>query len=219
MTDSKSRSTSSPPPEELTGSDEVHIHIRTCQTPPDVKVVIERGDPLIRLASLGQTSRGTFMADTEYWRTTSGISSSTFDVDDMTLDCTPLAAMTGLQISSWFDTFTAAFTHGRVITAAGWSDGEREVQTGRRGYLFAGADPDDNQKRIGVLIEQDEQSNAVVAVAWYKTYVPENCQIWSAAEPLSIELTRVKDGQTPTTDPSFIAGNQQDWYHTVMGSA
>lgn len=203
------------------GGGDVGVRVIPAQTPPDVKVIISRGEDelLIKLVSLGIASRGSYLADTEYWRHHHDINEEALDVEVLTMACEDLGNVTtAAQVNAIFGDFTVSFSHDRVITAAGWSQGAREIPNGRRAFLFSGPDPDDEEKQIGVLIEQSVATDAIVAVVWYKTWVPENCQIWSAEAGFTIELRRVMNGANPSTNPAHIPGNAQSWYRTLMGT-
>jgi hypothetical protein len=190
----------------------------TTQTPPDVKILFSRGVDAIRLVSLGPQSRGRYAADREYWL---HLSDADLDVDEMTFTGAPLdAGYTEADINAVLGDRAASFSHQRVIPTSGWIQKPRVTPDTRAGYLFSAPDPDDATKRIGVLIEQDKESKAVVATGWYKSWVRPDSLIWGRREPFKFTMTRVKNGATPTTDPRFITGNpDQVWYHTIMGDA
>lgn len=215
------RSASSGSSVKSAGGEDVRLRLMLAQTPPDVKVIISRGEDelLIKLVSLDITSRGSYLGNTEYWRYHHDINEETLGVEVLSMSCQSIINLTTeAQIDAIFDDFTAGFSHDRVITAAGWSQGAREIPNGRRAFLFSGPDPDDEEKQIGVLIEQSVATDAIVAVVWYKTWVPENCQIWSAEAGFTIELRRVMNGANPSTNPAHIPGNAQSWYRTLMGT-
>lgn len=192
-------------------------HVKPRQTPPDVKIRIVDGlNEIIKMAGVGGVSIGRYSGNTEYWRW--GSQADLGGVRSMQLVAGVLGT-TEEAVDAFFAPFTNELTHPRVIQASDWLKGAREIPFGRTGHLFCAADPDDDTKKIALLVEQS-RPGVIEALAWYKTWIRADSQIWgasSAVETLAFERV-TDDAGNPSTDPRHITPDVT-WYHTVMGSS
>lgn len=191
------------------------------QTPPDVKWTIANAagtTDLIRMAGIGQTEKGSYAHNTEYWRHGSDLTTTNLNVDSLSLTCEKFAeGYADTHVNDFFTTTwtTNAFTSGR--TGATWKQRRRDEPVNRTSYLFSMVDPESTNHQIGILIELDTASPyALKAVAFYKSWLPSSGLLFPENKlPLSrVALSRVKDDRSPpvaTTDPAYVM-----IYHTVM---
>lgn len=99
--------------------------------------------------------------------------------------------------------------HLETAQAPSWS---RAVYTptGAHNRLFKAVDPDDSNKMIAVLIEQDERGQ-LAQITWYKT---QDARAIFATMPTALAFEVVKNGAgVPSLDPNDISG--WTWYHTT----
>jgi hypothetical protein len=141
-----------------------------------------------------------------------------FDKDELRFTCAPLGAITSTGISAFLGSFVVSFSHPRVVSSTAWHNRVRTIPSSRTGRLFVGTHPDDDEKLMGLLIEQDNTSHAVVATTWYRNFAPTNTRIFDQ-DDFELTLSLVKDGSTAKTDPTLSAGTEEDWHYTVMGSS
>ena len=81
---------------------------------------------------------------------------------------------------------------------------------GDRKRLYKAMDPDDNQKMLGLLIEQDSQG-VLTQVTWYKTWEA-SAAFCSTPETLEFEVVKDENG-VPSIDPNDISG--WTWYYST----
>jgi hypothetical protein len=126
-------------------------------------------------------------------------------LDSFTLRSGTLASSQG-AINSFVSSMPL---HIETAQAPSWTGGVR-TPTGAHNRLFKAADPDDNTKMIGVLIEQNT-AGELTRLTWYKT---QEASAIFATTPTSLEFHMVRDYLgAASVDPNDIAG--WTWYYTT----
>jgi hypothetical protein len=117
-------------------------------------------------------------------------------------------AYNSTQISSFVSGLSQAFLWTQNIGTGGWEEGTYQP-TEDQARLFQAVDPDNNEEKIGLLIEQDS-SNNLRTITWYKR---SNTGTIFSTTPSSLTFTLVVDGQDqPSTNPEDIESGT--WYYT-----
>jgi hypothetical protein len=151
---------------------------------------------------------GSWDDDTEYWY--SGTSTSIEDVTEIDLG-SQAGNYNSTQITSFIGGLSQAFLWTQNIGTGGWTSGTH-TPTEDQARLYEAVDPDDNEKKIGLLIEQDS-SNNLRAVTWYKQ--SNTGKIFNTT-PESLTFTLVLDDHDePSTDPQDIESGT--WYYAHSG--
>lgn len=113
-------------------------------------------------------------------------------------------ATSDTAIASFVGSMPQQFTRAQ---SPNWTLGVR-TPTAARNRLYKGVDPDDSNKMIGVLLEQDT-SGYLTQITWYKTV---NTGPVFGSLPTSISFSLVTDAYgAPSTDPNDIGG--WTWYY------
>ncbi|WP_438034401.1 hypothetical protein [Sorangium sp. So ce204] len=185
----------------------------TDQIPPDVRLRIFSNADLVRIVTLGANgvSNGqlTFQAQTEYWRWASTLTFS----NTLTFTSEVIPSFTAPALDAFLDVVSPSnqFTAPRNTTQGNWTQGMRTVPGTRTGYLYRLPSPDDSQVKMGVLFEQDIQTSALIAAAWYvKTQAPSNGLAFNK-KIFTRTLTRVAGA-----NPNAIEVGT--WYYLLMGT-
>lgn len=183
------------------------------QIPPDVRLRIFSTEDLIRIVAIGSTgvSNGqlSFQAQTEYWRWASTLTFSS----TLTFTSELIPSFTAPALDAYLDVVSTSnqFTAPRNPTQGDWTQGTRAVPGTRTGVLYRLPSPDDAQVKMGVLFEKDNQTSALMAVAWYvKTQAPSNGLAFNK-KIFTSTLTRVSG-----THPNAIEVGT--WHYILMGT-
>ncbi|EYF07232.1 hypothetical protein [Chondromyces apiculatus] len=163
----------------------------------------------IKVVITNNLAVGSYASNTEYWYASSLVSLGDVTSLDMGSESGSFGSM---QIASFVGSLDLAFSWTQAIGTGGWTSGTytpTEVQA----RLYKATDPDDDNKQIGLLIEQDEDDN-LRAITWYKQ--SNTGTIFDVTpERLSFSLvTNAEEG--PSVDPNDI--EEGDWYYAHGGA-
>ncbi|WP_437590033.1 hypothetical protein [Sorangium sp. So ce1000] len=183
------------------------------QIPPDVRLKIFSTADLIRIVGLGvngvSDGQITFQAQTEYWRWANTLTFSS----TLTFTSELIPSFTAPAIDAFLDAVSTSnqFTAPRNTAQGDWTQGTRTVPGTRTGYLYEMPNPDNNKVKMGVLFEKDNQTSALMAVAWYvQAQAPSNGLAFSD-KIFTTTLTQVMG-----TNPNAI--HVGTWYYILMGT-
>lgn len=159
----------------------------------------------IKVVAMNDVSSVTgFDAYKEYWYAASGTSIE--EEDELTFS-SQSGSYTSTQINEFVGNLGQVFWWTQNIGTGGWTEGTYQPQS-TYSRLYKATDPDDSQKQIGLLIEQNS-SNNLVAITWYKQ---DNTGKIFDTTPGELTFTVVTNQQDePSTDPADIASG--DWYY------
>lgn len=163
---------------------------------------IPAGD-LVRIVVMNDQETSQCSPYHEYHYGNTGISIES--ITAFTMRCSPLEVT-----QQAVDSFAGSMSlHLDIAQTASWLRGVY-VPLGARKRLYKAADPDDQTKMIGVLIEQDAQGR-LAKLTWYKT---QEARALFASTPTTLEFEIVRDDAgAPSLDPNDIAG--WTWYYTT----
>jgi hypothetical protein len=124
------------------------------------------------------------------------------DVEAFTLSCGTLRGHKG-EIEAFAGSMPAMFT---IPQAAVFVRGVH-APTSERRRLYQAKDPDDANKVIGLLLEQNARGE-LERITWYKA---QDAKVAFRSPPPSLRFELVRNEGKPSTDPAHMGG--WSWYH------
>lgn len=183
------------------------IHAR--QIPVDTQKVTEiwidlASSVFIKVVAMNDLTVGSFVSNKEYWY---AAATSLAAEEELTFS-SQSGVYNSTQINQFIGELGQAFQWTQAIGTQGWTQGTYQPSA-TYSRLYKAIDPDESEKQIGLLIEQNS-SLALVKITWYKQ---ENTGKIFDTTPTELGFTLVRDAQNdPSTDPADIAIG--DWYYT-----
>lgn len=177
------------------------------QFPVDTKVIrmirFDANGDLMRIVAMNDQSTPSCSAYREYHHGNNSMSIdnvTSFTLRSSTTSCT----------QQNIDAFVGSMPlHLDVAQAASWCRGIHEPSVTRK-RLYKATDPDDSNRKIGVLLEQDSQGK-LMGITWYKTQ-PSAALFQTTPETLVFEVVKNAENM-PSLDPNDIGG--WAWYFTT----
>mgnify|MGYP000149055088 CR=1 FL=1 len=161
----------------------------------------------IKVVAMNDVTVGSFQSGMEYWYASA---TSLGEEDELDFG-SQSGSYTSTQINQFIGELDPVFEWTQEIGTQGWTQGTYSP-VADQARLYRAADPDDSQKLIGLLIEQDSSDN-LRGITWYKQ---DNTGKIFDTTPGELTFTVVTNQQDePSTDPADIDAGT--WYYAYSG--
>ena len=161
----------------------------------------------IKVVAMNDVTVGSFQSGMEYWYASA---TSLGEEDELDFG-SQSGSYTSTQINQFIGELDPVFEWTQEIGTQGWTQGTYSP-VADQSRLYRATDPDDSQKLIGLLIEQDTSDN-LRGITWYKQ---ENTGTIFDTTPGSLTFSLVTDQYNqPSTDPADI--DNGTWYYAYSG--